>query len=414
MDKIIKVGVLGAWRGEAFAENAKHAGMELVAVCDTWRERLNEVCGKHKVAAYTDYDEFLGHDMDAVALANYFHEHAPFAIKALEAGKHVISETSACKTLGEGVRLARAVEKSGKIYMLAENYPYFAYNQEMRRLYLADEIGEVQYGEGEYNHPSDSYTLNWLSPGQNHWRNNIPATYYCSHALAPLMYITGTRPVCVNSLCIEPSKRDENRLHVRRTDPGSVIICRMDNGSVMRIMGIVMRGHSIWYRLHGTRGLMENLRTGDKNMLRIVHEEWDMRPGDVSEKIYKPEFPEYKEEAKAAGHAGGDFFTNYHFAKAIRSNEQPFFDVYKGIDMALAGILAYRSALEQGAPYEIPDFRNEAVREKYEDDEWSPLPDARGRRDGQPWPSVGGEIVPSEEAVAYARKVWGEMGYAGE
>ena len=61
--------------------------------------------------------------MDAVVLANYFHQHAPFAIKALKADKHVMSETAACHTLGEGVALARAVEKSGKIYMFAENYP---------------------------------------------------------------------------------------------------------------------------------------------------------------------------------------------------------------------------------------------------------------------------------------------------
>ena len=52
---------------------------------------------------------------------------------ALTAGKHVMSETAACHTLGEGVALARAVEKSGKIYMFAENYPYMVYNQEMRR-----------------------------------------------------------------------------------------------------------------------------------------------------------------------------------------------------------------------------------------------------------------------------------------
>jgi len=83
----------------------------------------------------------------------------------LDAGKHVMSECIACKTLGEGVALARAVERSGRIYMFAENYAYFAYVQEMRRLYRAGEIGEVRYAEGEYNHPMalDDYLP--LSPG---------------------------------------------------------------------------------------------------------------------------------------------------------------------------------------------------------------------------------------------------------
>ena len=122
--------------------------MELVALCDTWEEKLREAGKKLNVATYTDYEEFLSHDMDAVVLANYFHQHAPFAVKALEAGMHVMSETTACGTLAEGVALARAVDKSGKIYLFAENYPYFAYNQEMRRLYQNGEVGEMQYGEG--------------------------------------------------------------------------------------------------------------------------------------------------------------------------------------------------------------------------------------------------------------------------
>ncbi len=93
--------------------------------------------------------------MDAVILANYFHEHAPFAVKALEAGKHVMSETASNTTLAEGVALCRTVEETRRIYMLAENYPYTAFSQEMQRLYRTGEVGEVTYAEGEYNHPMD-------------------------------------------------------------------------------------------------------------------------------------------------------------------------------------------------------------------------------------------------------------------
>ena len=150
----IRVGIIGVGRGQSFARGANElVGMELVALCDTWEERLREVGERYGVATYTDYDRFLEHDTDAVILANFFHQHAPFAIKALEAGKHVMSETACNTTLAEGVALCRAVENTGRTYMLAENYPYSASNQEMRRLYRAGEIGEVTYAEGEYNHP---------------------------------------------------------------------------------------------------------------------------------------------------------------------------------------------------------------------------------------------------------------------
>ena len=106
----------------------------------------------------------------------------------------------------------------------------------------------------------------------------------------------------------------------------------------------------------------------------------------------------------------GDFFMNYHFAEAIRSGRPPYLDVYKGIEMSLVGILAYRSALNDSAPLEVPDFRKESVRKKHQNDDWSP--DPTRRKKGQPWPSILGNIKPSEEAKAFARKVWKEQGYA--
>ncbi|MFH1084132.1 MAG: Gfo/Idh/MocA family oxidoreductase, partial [Chloroflexota bacterium] len=70
--KRIRVGVVGIGRGQTFARGAERAGMELVALCDIWEEKLREVASAYGVAAYTDYDRFLEHDLDAVVLANYF------------------------------------------------------------------------------------------------------------------------------------------------------------------------------------------------------------------------------------------------------------------------------------------------------------------------------------------------------
>jgi predicted dehydrogenase len=403
----IRVGVVGVGRGQSFAAGASHAGMELVALCDTWEEKLQEAGRRHAVATYTDYDAFLAHDMDAVVLANYFHQHAPFALRALAAGKHVMSETAACKTLGEGVALARAVEGSGKVYMFAENYPYMAFNQEMRRLYQVGEIGEVRYAEGEYNHPMDVRTRLQISPGLRHWRNYLPSTYYCTHALAPLMVITDAMPVCVNALSIADATQEERG--VRVGDPGSVILCRMDNGAVFRLFGLTLPGHRVYYRLHGTRGMMENTLDGQ---VRVAHEAWDRQPGEPLERTYRPDFPEHGELARRAGHGGGDFWTTYHFAQAIRSGEPPYLDVYRGLAMSAVGIAAWKSALAEGAPVPVPDFREESARRQYENDDWSPW--LEDRRPGQPPPSIRGLLTPGEPAVAFARQVWAEIGYRGD
>ena len=112
-----------------------------------------------------------------------------------------------------------------------------------------------------------------------------------------------------------------------------------------------------------------------------------------------------EEAARRASHGGGDYFVMKSFVDAILTETTPYFDVYKGLDMSIVGIQAYRSALANGAPVELPDFRDESVRVKYENDDWSPYPE--DRKPGQPWPSILGEIKLSPEAVEHARKFWG-------
>jgi predicted dehydrogenase len=417
--KKIRVGVVGLRRGVGFARAADDiVGMELVALCDAREGKLAEAkaafaAGGRKISVYSDYDRFLEHDMDAVILANFFHEHAPFAVKALGAGKHVMSETSACFTLAQGVALVEAVEKSGLIYMFAENYPYTAFNQEMRRIFRSGRLGEFVYGEGEYVHPDGADFWNSISPGVNHWRNWLPASYYCTHSMGPMMFITDAWPVKVNGF-VMPYRRDDPVWQRRplRNDAASVIVCRMTGQAVVKLIQYFLRGHNSWVRIHASRGEMENLRVGDTRMLRVRREQYhEKRTGPV-ERIYLPDFPEHHDQAVRAGHGGGDFFMNYHFARAIRRNVQPWMDVYRGVAMSIVGILAYRSALDDSNTVEVPDFRKKPERDRYRQDDWSPDPTCR--RNTDPWPSVLGKIVPTRRQLACARKTWRKVGYTGK
>ena len=411
--RAIRVGVVGVGRGQSFMRAAEAVGMELVAICDLWEEQLESEGKMLAVTTYTDYEEFLSHDMDAVVLANFFHQHAPFAIKALASGKHVMSETAACHTLAEGVALIRAVEKSGKTYMLAENYPFMVFNQEMRRLYKKGHVGDFRYGEGEYVHPDPPEVNLARSCGRNHWRNWIPATYYCTHSIAPVMYITDTRPARVNAFVVPFDHDDPSKtLQMNRADTAAVIICRMDNDAVMKSLHGGLRGHGNYVRIHGNKGVMENCRHGDQKRLRVWREPWEKRRGEPTETVYLPDFPVHHKKATRTGHGGGDFFTTYYFAEAIRKGEPPYLDVYRGVDMSIVGIQAWRSALNDSASMEIPDFRKESKRRSFAQDDWSPDPDQK--KPGQPPNSVLGSIKPSVEARKLAKKVWAAQGHVGK
>ena len=77
MNKKIKIGVLGAFRGETMINFCKKTGeAQLVAVCDKYDVALKKVKKEKGVTCYNDFDEFIKHDMDAVILANYANEHA--------------------------------------------------------------------------------------------------------------------------------------------------------------------------------------------------------------------------------------------------------------------------------------------------------------------------------------------------
>ena len=191
-----------------------------------------------------------------------------------------------------------------------------------------------------------------------------------------------------------------------------MIVLRMNNGAVVKLLQVYLRGHGVWVRIHGSRGQMENMRDGDRNRIQFHRENYHEGDGKPEHQVYLPQFPEHHEAATRAGHGGGDFFMNFHFSQAIQRNEPPYFDVYRGVEASIVGILAYRSALNGSNTVEVPDLRQAAVRVRYADDHWNPEPARRTPRD--PWPSVLGNVQPSAEALAYARKVWKGIGYEGE
>ena len=320
-----------------------------------------------------------------MVICGYCLEHAPQAVKALESGRHVLSEITACKTLAEGVRLCRAVEKTGKTYMFGENYCYFDYVQEMQKIYQAGTIGEYRYGECEYVH---DLRLNWhvLTNGPEHWRNWLPPTYYCTHSLGPIISITGTRPVKVSGFVVPNLLVREVG---RRGDDWGLLICTMDNDALTKVIPWSTGPHdSIWYRLHGTKGAMENNRWRDSDTLNLSVQETLQQS---CERTYRPRFCRHAEAVNKTEHEEPDFFIVDDFVKALVKNEAPPIDVYKGMDITLPGILGYRSALQGSISLEIPDFRREEVRKGYENDHWSP--DPRDKKvPGQPAPSILGEI----------------------
>ena len=372
--KRIRIGVIGAGRGGSMISYCLTAGnAELVAICDKWEEGLERQKRLHPdmdVAYYTDYDEFLKHDMDAVVLANYANEHAPFAIKALRAGKHVFSEVLPVQTVAEAVALIETVEETGLTYAYGENYCYMPAPREMRRLYKEGKIGEFEYGEGEYVHNCETIWPEITYGEPDHWRNMMFSTFYCTHSFGPIRHITGLRPVSVVGF---EGTMNERRLRVgSRSGQFAVEMITLENGGFAKSIHGDLYRNSIWYTVYGSHGRMESAREdaekGDVSRIYINADEYSGEYAVRPIEEYEPR-DGHSDLAKPFGHGGSDYYTMYNFVqKLLGDPDADIIDVYEAMDMCLPGIFAYRSILAGGIPVDIPDLRDRQQREKYRGD----------------------------------------------
>jgi len=349
--------------------------MEIVAVCDIDSQQLlqaSKALGPSAVP-YQDYNAFLAHEMDGVILAGAFDENGPMAIQALNAGKHVLSETAACKTIAEGVQLIRMVERTGLVYMFAANYPFKPYVREVHQLYRAGEVGAFQYGECEYMHSWAPEDFAYFMAKPNYWRARMSALAYCTHSITPVMYVTDTFPIEVSGFVI-PGDTAPESMDLARQGRGiaSIMIIRMDNNAYLKVLNGFLQGQlgadAFWIRIHGTRGLLENLRYGDPRQIKIHKEGWAAASGQTEDTVRDPGFTDNE-----------DLLVCQTFAQAIYTGEISYFDVYRGVIASIVGTCGLRSLVNGSASVVVPDLRREDVRHQYESDHWNgleaPLPE---------------------------------------
>ena len=371
--KKVKIGVLGSKRGADMVKICeKLETVELVAICERLEFHMEQLKNNYRlqgVTFYSDFDEFIEHDMDAVILANSADQHATFAIKSMQKGKHVLSEVLPVQTLKEAVELIEAVEATGKIYAYAENFCYMRATYEMKKLYQAGRIGEFEYGEGEYIHNCESMWEKLTYGDKNHWRNRMYANFYCTHSIGPLIHITGLRPVLVSG--IEGGMMER---HMRVGAAGGqygIEMITLENGGMIKSLHGELYKKSIWFSVYGSKGRMESAREDAKQgEMKKIYVNADAYSGEYKEEkleVYEPE-PSFPEITSNGVHSA-DFGVVYHFVKKILGDDDAdIIDVYEAMDMFLPGIFAYRSVLNGGVPQVIPDLRDKDVRDKYRED----------------------------------------------
>jgi len=384
----VKIGMFGAWRGNSYVELIMKAeDIDLVAICDKNLDKLEKDKELPGVATFTDFDTFLTEGkklgMNAVFLANYFHQHAPFAIKAMQAGMNVVSECTSAATMKECVELVEAVEATGRKYMIAENYPFMTFNMKMEQMVSTGMLGSLLYAEGEYNHSCSTEELKTLTPGPNHWRGWMPRTYYVTHAMGPVMYLTKTMPKYVSARAAHSDLLYQLRDWRHNYDGAAMMFCEMDNGMMARFTGCTaMASDYSRYRVCGDIAGVEGGGYVGEDKVRLYYFHHTVPQGEQQVQLLDASLEslgEKGEEAKKAGHGGGDYWIVQNIIDYFQNGVEPFFNVYRGVAMSATAILGWRSALNHGENFRVPDFSQKEERDTWRNDDLTPFPDENGQ-----------------------------------
>lgn len=118
----IKVGVIGVGNISECHIGAyrQNPDVELVAFCDINEQRLAHMAEKYGIEkTFTDVRDLVAlPEIDAVSVCTWNSAHAPCAIAALEAGKHVLCEKPMATSAAEARAMQAAAEKAGKLLMI--------------------------------------------------------------------------------------------------------------------------------------------------------------------------------------------------------------------------------------------------------------------------------------------------------
>jgi predicted dehydrogenase len=145
-EKRLRVGVVGGGDiGLKNASSVKASGAAVItAVCDQNPEVLGDLARRFDVPAMSDYENLLARaDVDAVLLSTPHMLHAPMAIQAARAGKHVMVEKPMGVNLHDATRIIEACRQAGVRLTVNFSFRYTPAIQVARQLIQDEALGEI-------------------------------------------------------------------------------------------------------------------------------------------------------------------------------------------------------------------------------------------------------------------------------
>lgn len=247
MAEKIKAAVIGMGVGIAHAKGYQaNPEAELVAICDADPVRLEERGDELGIAPdmrFTDYNEVLKLpevEVISIGLPNFLH--APVAIAAFRAGKHVLCEKPLACSKAEARSMVAEARANDRQLMVCFNYRFRDDARWLMSMRDAGKLGEIYFARS-------GWIRNSGIPGFGGWFTNKamsgggPLIDLGVHILDLTLWLMGyPRPVSVSGAAFSMFGPDGRKTTARKRGPGGFDVedlaagmVRFENGAALQI-----------------------------------------------------------------------------------------------------------------------------------------------------------------------------------
>ncbi len=299
----IRVGIIGTG---AIAQTihlpilSRMDDVEIAALADIDKPKLQTLAEKYKVAEYYhDHQKLLAMDgIDAVHICTPNSLHAPIALDALAAGKHVLVERPIARTTDEAEAMVAEAKKRKKILMVGMNNRFRPDAMILKNFVDGNELGNIFYTKAGWLRRRGS----WNETGWARKKHIAGGGVFIDLGIPMLdlsMWLMGKpKPVSVFSAMY-------NHFQKESVEDSSTAMIRFENNAVLSLevsWTLLMENDFTYTNLFGTLGgaLLNPLRIHKEmhgNLVNVTPTKIE-RPEYHSRKSYEYEIRHFYESIK--------------------------------------------------------------------------------------------------------------------
>jgi predicted dehydrogenase len=370
----IRIAVVGLGFGAEFVPiYLSHPDVQSVSVCDTDPGRLRRTADRFGIAGrFTDVREVVQSDeIDAVHLVSGIPDHARQAVAVLTSGKHCACTVPMATSLDDLRAIIAATQATGRNYMMMETAVYTRQFLHAMELLDKGEFGRIQFLRGAHYQDMECWPSYWAG---------LPPMWYATHAVAPLLALTGTRAVRVH--CFGSGEmREELRRQYGNPYPVETAIFELATpglcAEVTRTLFRCARPYMESFVVYGENACYEWQMESENPVLFRMS---PVAPGSTrADTMERPEPPDradllpptvgrftrrfvYGKDEKhlsfeqGGGHHGSHPHMVHEFVRSIIERRRPWIDAVTAANWTAAGICAHESAMAGGREVVVPQF----------------------------------------------------------